>query len=153
MFEGLLTPPHNNLILDALYVLATWHAFAKLRLHTETTLTHFDRTTTALGVVLRRFVQLTCAAFKTKELPQEEAARGRRKAALAANKATNGVTSTSSSRAEKPQPSSNKGAKDKLFNMGTYKLHALGDYVSYIRQFGTSDSYTTQVVCTFPSSD
>jgi hypothetical protein len=39
------------------------------------------------------------------------------------------------------------GARPKAFNMQTYKLHALGDYVSSIKMFGTTDSYTTQIVC------
>ncbi len=34
----------------------------------------------------------------------------------------------------------------KVFNLSTYKLHALGDYVSAIKQFGTSDNYSTQTV-------
>jgi hypothetical protein len=34
----------------------------------------------------------------------------------------------------------------KQFNLNTYKFHALGDYVSMIRMFGTTDSFTTQVV-------
>lgn len=38
-------------------------------------------------------------------------------------------------------------AKVKMFNLSTYKLHALGDYVSTIRLFGTTDSYSTQIVC------
>lgn len=38
-------------------------------------------------------------------------------------------------------------AKVKLLNLFTYKLHALGDYVRTIRLFGTTDSYSTQIVC------
>jgi hypothetical protein len=33
--------------------------------------------------------------------------------------------------------------------MDTYKLHALGDYVTAIRRFGTTDNYSTQVVSHF----
>jgi hypothetical protein len=36
--------------------------------------------------------------------------------------------------------------KKKLFNLFTYKLHALGDYVSTIHLFGTTYSYSTQIV-------
>ena len=32
------------------------------------------------------------------------------------------------------------------FNMYTYKLHVLSDYVTTIWQYGTSDNYLTQVV-------
>jgi len=134
--------------LDTLFTLATWHAHAKLRLHTETTLTVFEQTTATLGALLRRFVQVTCAAFTTKELPQEEAARGRRKAARAAKMAINTITPMGDKQG-KQQASLTRNPKDKRFSLSTFKLHALGDYVRYIRLFGTSDSYTTQIVRPF----
>ena len=34
----------------------------------------------------------------------------------------------------------------KALNLNTYKFHALGDYALMIKTFGTTDSYTTQVV-------
>ena len=34
----------------------------------------------------------------------------------------------------------------RFFNMCTYKLHALGHYIAAIVRFGTTDSYSTQVV-------
>jgi hypothetical protein len=40
-------------------------------------------------------------------------------------------------------------AKVQILNLFTYKLHALGDYVRTIRAFGTTDSYSTQIVCCF----
>lgn len=42
---------------------------------------------------------------------------------------------------------SSDSAKVKILNLCTYKLHALGDYVRTIRLFGTTDSYSTQIVC------
>lgn len=39
------------------------------------------------------------------------------------------------------------GRKDKVFNLKTYKFHSLGDVVTCIRMFGTTDSYSTQTVC------
>jgi hypothetical protein len=36
--------------------------------------------------------------------------------------------------------------KPKSLNLDTYTYHALGDYVTTIRQFGTTDSYSTQPV-------
>jgi hypothetical protein len=36
--------------------------------------------------------------------------------------------------------------RTKHFNIQTYKFHVLGDYVSSIRQFGTTDSYSTEPV-------
>ncbi|THH19110.1 hypothetical protein EW146_g1980 [Bondarzewia mesenterica] len=134
VFEGLLPSPHNEIILDLLFTLATWHAYAKLRLHTETTLGFFDTTTTSLGQLIRRFSTTVYSAFITQELPQEEAARGRRIAALAARSEGSG-----------PVRQQAAGTKQKFFNMSTYKLHALGDYIKTIRLFGTTDNYTTQV--------
>lgn len=40
-------------------------------------------------------------------------------------------------------------AKGRMFSLGTYKLHSLGDYVQMIRAFGTTDSYSTQTVSLF----
>ncbi|KAH9950133.1 hypothetical protein B0H21DRAFT_881501, partial [Amylocystis lapponica] len=84
VLESLLPPPHNDIILDLLFDLAVWHAHAKLRLHTETTLDVFKQATQTLGFTLRHFLATTCAVYVTRELPKEEAARGRRTAALTA---------------------------------------------------------------------
>jgi hypothetical protein len=35
----------------------------------------------------------------------------------------------------------------KTFNLNTYKFHALGDYTATIRRYGTTDSYSTEAVC------
>ena len=73
-FEGLLDDPHNRVLMDLLFELVTWHALAKLRLHTDLTLTFFEQVTSGLGSLIRKFVQVTCSHFDTKELPSEEAA-------------------------------------------------------------------------------
>src|ERR1700722_11481806 len=36
--------------------------------------------------------------------------------------------------------------RTKTLNLNTYKLHSLGDYTASIRKYGTSDSYTTEMV-------
>jgi len=97
-----------------------------------------EKATKMLGSILRRFSQTTCKEYKTTELPQEEAARGRRQAAKAARE---GSSSTGNPPAT--------GFKQRRFNLSTYKLHALGDYANTIQEYGTTDNYTTQVVCTF----
>ena len=38
------------------------------------------------------------------------------------------------------------GRKPKILNLLTVKFHFLGDYVRHIRFFGTTDSYSTQLV-------
>lgn len=44
------------------------------------------------------------------------------------------------------RPSTSEDPKDKFLNLLTYKIHALGDYVQTIWLFGTTDSYSTQIV-------
>lgn len=79
MFEGLLPTPHDKIVMDLLFSLAEWHALAKLRLHTESTIALLDDVTTALGAAFRGFQRQTCEAYDTRELPKEEAARARRR--------------------------------------------------------------------------
>ncbi|KAF4601473.1 hypothetical protein EYR40_004841 [Pleurotus pulmonarius] len=132
VFEGILPEPHDSNIQKLLFTFAEWHALAKLRMHTEETLSSLDHATSELGRQLRHFEKHTCAAFETKELPKEEAARGRRQSC----KSSNGTLPTTKEKAS--------GPKIKRFNLRTYKFHAMGDYVRTIRRFGTTDSYSTQ---------
>ncbi|KAJ3816999.1 hypothetical protein F5880DRAFT_1618699 [Lentinula raphanica] len=120
-FEGLFSKKSqeiDDLVQELLAHFATWHAYAKLRLHTDLTLA-----TTELGHLLRKFAEKTTETFDTRLLPREVAARARRK--------TNNQSNTDTPR--------------KLFNLNTYKFHALGDYPWTIRTFGTTDSYSTQL--------
>ncbi|KAA1479425.1 hypothetical protein DENSPDRAFT_862027 [Dentipellis sp. KUC8613] len=133
VFEGLLPEPHNGMVLDLLFCLAVWHAYAKLRLHTETTVKSLEHCTRVLGFTLREFVKTTCSAFITMELPQEEAARGRRAAAMAAK----GIKE----KAHAALP----GKRHRKFNLCTYKIHALGHYAPTILEKGPSDIYSTQI--------
>ena len=128
VLEGLLPAPHNNAILDLVFVMGCWHAYAKLRLHTEYTLASFDQLTADLGTLLRHFSAVICPAFNTVELPRESAARQRRAAADPLAKTSGG------------------GVKAKTFNLKTYKIHALGDYPNTIRERGTTDNYNSQRV-------
>lgn len=136
MFECLLPEPFNTIILDLLFELATWHAFGKLRIHTEMTLNHFDNSTTRLGKILRKFYRDVCTKFHTFDLPQESAARARRR----------GQRAGKGKQKENDPRSRGSARKQRTFNMSTYKLHALGDYVKSIWLFGTTDNYTTRVV-------
>src|SRR6266511_1265723 len=43
VFEGLLQEPYNTIVMMLLYQTAEWHAFAKLWLHTESTLQHLEQ--------------------------------------------------------------------------------------------------------------
>lgn len=173
VFEGLLDEPYNTIVLDLLWALATWHALAKLRMHTSLTVTYLDDATTVLGQNLRHFKNNLCDHFATKELPREEAARGRRTAAVIGKGRGRGIRGQGRGRGsrgagrgrvgvrgsvrgrggdasgddeETPANAQAGGPRIKMFNLSTYKLHALGDYVKMIRLFGSSDNVSTQTV-------
>jgi hypothetical protein len=126
VLDGLFPSPHNETIMDLVFVMGCWHSYAKLRVHTEHTLASFECLTKDLGILLRHFAVTTCDAFKTMELPKERAACLRRAAAGAPAQVTTGG-----------------GVKVKGFNLKTYKLHALGDYPQTIQERGTTDNYTS----------
>ncbi|KAG2112890.1 hypothetical protein DEU56DRAFT_749198, partial [Suillus clintonianus] len=144
--EGLLPGKHNRIILDLLFDLATWHAYAKLRLHTDDTLAFFDSATIVLSRSVRKFARTTCKKYVTTELPQEHAARSSRQAALASKQLAEPATRQSAQK-EKSVVST----KVKKLNLYTYKYHALADYPNTIRRMGTTDSYSTQPVSFFLS--
>ena len=91
------------------------------------------------------FISKTCAAFKTRELPSEHAARGCRKAAIAIKSKSYSLTMNGSNSAETSSMKKGHG-KPRTFNLSTYNIHSLGDYAKAIRMFGTTDSYNMQVV-------
>ncbi|KZP03324.1 hypothetical protein FIBSPDRAFT_1055351 [Athelia psychrophila] len=140
VFEGLFPSPFDGYIQDLLFDLAEWHAYAKLRMHTDSTIASFRTATASLGQQMRKFSNKTCAAFFTKETPREEAARHRRAAAKLAK--STGSTSGNPPPAPRPRTS---GAKRRKFNLFTYKYHSLADYIWHIIHFGTTDSYSTQI--------
>ena len=125
---GVFPEPHNLSICKLLFLLAHWHGLAKLRLHTDETLEVLEEVSGKLGRHLRLFANETCSAFSTQELRREAESRRRRQAREGENE-----TQTQNRR-------------PKLFNLRTYKLHALGDYPAQIRMYGTTDSYSTQLV-------
>jgi hypothetical protein len=64
--------------MKLLYRTAEWHALAKLRIHTDSSLTLLEKLTAELGQLFRKFRDVTCSTFSTVELPRETAARNRR---------------------------------------------------------------------------
>ncbi len=119
--------------MKLLYRVAEWHAFAKMRLHTEATLKHLKDVTMELGKLMRDFEHSICSQFQTYELPHEVEARKHQEQARRL-----GVD---------PAPASTAGEKrTKTFNLSTYKWHALGDYVLTIRLFSGSDGFSSQLV-------
>ncbi|THU88485.1 hypothetical protein K435DRAFT_821626 [Dendrothele bispora CBS 962.96] len=104
----------------------------QLRLHSDRSIDCLEDATTDLGKSLRKFVSTVCEAYDMRELPKETAARGRQRAKLA-NKGNQrkGVGDSSSGK--------------KSFNLSTYKIHSLGHYPRFIRLFGPTNNYNTQI--------
>ncbi|KAI6022809.1 hypothetical protein BKA83DRAFT_4053833 [Pisolithus microcarpus] len=136
-FEGVFgNPEHDKIVIDLLFDLAVWHAYAKLQLHTNDTLKFFDTVTIALGISVRKFQDKVCPCYMTNELPQEHAACGRHQAHQAAQ-APN----------QERGPSDNISQwKQKYLNLHTYKYHALADYPNTIQKMGTTDNYNMQII-------
>lgn len=132
--EGLFPEPHNTSVIELLFIFSTWHALAKLHIHTDTSLRLLDTATTALGNALRYFTRITCPNFDTFETSAEYTKRQRKQAAAAATQLTSNAASSST------------GRQRREFSLKTVKLHFLGDYVACIQMFGTTDNYNSALV-------
>ena len=117
--------------------MGVWHACAKLRIQTESTIAFLKVQTRELGAALRLFAKKVCSAYETKELPSEAAARLRR----GVNAAKKGKETT------KNAGKRSTGNLQRSFNLNTYKIYAMGHYVEDIQRFGTTDNYSTLIVC------
>ncbi|THU89276.1 hypothetical protein K435DRAFT_865459 [Dendrothele bispora CBS 962.96] len=78
VLEGLLPGHHNADILNITFDCLVWNSHVKLRMHTDSTLASFEKSTKDLGNAFRLFAKQTCVAFETYELPREKAARLKR---------------------------------------------------------------------------
>lgn len=150
--------------MKLLYRTAEWHGFAKLRMHSHSTLEHLENLTTEFGALMRQFRDRTCSQFHAVELPREVAARNRQtqrdqarasRAEHLPGKSGKPISKLSSltpaSHRNAPQPafvvsSASSSRKPKTLNLLTPKFHALGDYVRTIQLFGCTDSFSTQLV-------
>ena len=132
VFEQLFPPDHDDIVQTLLFRLVEWQALAKLQLHTEDLLTLLNLVLHRLGAKMQKFQQITCTTFQAKELPKEMAQRVRKE-----------LTDLQSGHQKMAVRSE---SLPKVFNIDTYKFHALGDYGKTIRLFGATDSYSTQVV-------
>ena len=153
------TAPSSNILIFH----CRYHAIPSFSWDTKVTI--------LLGASLQHFKDVNASGFETRELGKEYNARLCRKARKAAN-TTSGttpsfpiiptdstiaaVTSTSmllASEANRPTEAVDpmsmpaKVSKKRVpFNMNTYKAHSFPDYVRTIRRFGTTDSYSTELV-------
>ncbi|KAF9473559.1 hypothetical protein BDN70DRAFT_761574, partial [Pholiota conissans] len=134
VFDELLpNKAHNNFLLELLFTFAHWHALAKLRQHTDLSLTILESTTIELGHSLREFEKNVCPFYATQESSQEASTRERQTAKKLAGSKSAGASTAS-----------NPTSTNKTFSLNTYKFHSLGDYVETIRRNGTTDSFSTE---------
>lgn len=144
----MLPGEHNKILLDLAFDMATWHAYAKLRMHTSHTIESLRSQTKELGTLLRRYANKVCPGYKTKALPGEAAAAYRRKAAKGKKVGKGKKAASGSKQTDTPttEPNVHEDSGLKQFNLKTYKIHALGDYADHIEQFGPTDCFSTQQV-------
>jgi hypothetical protein len=128
--QGLLPSSRDTFITDLFYILVTYHALGKLRIHTEDTLRYWEVICHNLGNAVRIFCDAFCPLFETRETPREAAARARRVAKMSHS------------------GQANSSRRLKIFNVNTYKFHAIADGPATVRWFGTTDSYSTWIVST-----
>jgi hypothetical protein len=143
-FKDLLDEPHNKCLMKLLYQTAEWHAFAKLRMHTDSTLKHLEVLTKEFGYLMWQFRDHTCSQFRTAELPHEVAARNRQQQHAQARASLASTTGTSTAGSQLPTHKSSTRAV--TLNLSTIKFYSLGDYVQMIQMFGYTDSFSTQLV-------
>lgn len=122
-------------------------------MHTDTTISALQVVTKVLGTQLRRFQSDIAKTYDTFETDKEYRARYRRKPVGKALKPTiegqpaNGTEAAeSTTTADATESGTKYSRRRKEFNLQTYKIHALGDVPSAIMRFGTTDSYSTQIV-------
>lgn len=113
--------------MDLLFTLNEWMSLAKLRSMTEEIRLLLKEVTRLLGDELRRFATKLCPYYRIRDLPPDETSRPKKK---------NG-----------PYPERvDKEEGFKKFNLNRYKIHALIHYAETILNYGTTDSYSTQLV-------
>ncbi|KAL0062417.1 hypothetical protein AAF712_010696 [Marasmius tenuissimus] len=135
---------HNNMVQALLFDLATWHAYAKLCLHTDSTVSSLERATTQLRKSLWTF-QNEAKKFDTYKTPKEMESRHRREAAAEKkSQRDTGSTREEDTNGKGKAKKKASGHKKKEFNISTAKMHFLGDYAHLVKEYGMTDSYTTR---------
>ncbi|KAG2087624.1 uncharacterized protein F5147DRAFT_781269 [Suillus discolor] len=94
-----------------------------------------DQVTSTVGQQFRNFKATVCSAYNTQELCQEAEARARCNVKRTAKRAVG-------QQGKQMEPKHTQ--HNEVFNFQTYKFHALGDYISTICLYGTSDLYSSE---------
>lgn len=146
---GLFQDNHNKPISTLLFVILTWHGLAKLRLHTELTLTLLRRSTVRLGQELRNFQRNICPHYDTKETAREAQSRIRaqaRREGVGRASGTMTLAPLGGQAVSAATTVQNPSRKKFTFSLTKPKVHFIGDYVPEIEYSGTTDNYSTQIV-------
>lgn len=122
------------MVLDTLFIVALWHGFAKMKMHTDISIQILRGLTAELGRVMRQYKRKVCSHFHTQETPTEYNCRMHRLTKQGEQSMLN--ADNRRSRTVK-----------KEYNDNTYKYHSLGDYVDAIIRFGATPSLSSQTVC------
>ncbi|KAG8727267.1 hypothetical protein FRC10_006273, partial [Ceratobasidium sp. 414] len=104
----------------------------------QVTLKLLKSLTVKLGLALRNFAKLT-EGLDVRETPREYA---RRRKQYESSKAAKSKQKPGKSAQEK---TTDNGRRKCHLNLNTYKVHSLGDYVGNIEEYGSTDSYSTQI--------
>lgn len=124
-------------------------------MQTDSTVDMLQKVTAYLGLKIHAFAKNICPLYHTKELPREVTAchhcRAEKNSCKSshrkvANETVMNMAMTEGAIEDAEDNSTDAKCKHKTFNLITYKLHVLGDYVHQILWFGTTDSYSTQPV-------
>ncbi|KNZ82146.1 hypothetical protein J132_07731 [Termitomyces sp. J132] len=146
-FEGLFwrtSPTIDRKIQDLLFVMAAWHASAKMHLHTNWSLGIFCRLTKSFTHHLHIFSSEVCPHFETRETPNEAEASACQKAAAVA-KNTGNIESSKPAKTVQKGKVANTSHKTKSFRLDIPKIHSIVHYPDSIQCFSTTDSYCTQI--------
>ena len=136
-FEGLFEPKHDVIVQDLLFMFASWHAYAKLQLHTSSSKADWGRMTYSLGQLLCHFKSKVCSVYKTKETPHEAACHVRSQGWHAKKLATLKYHYKTTWRIRTVK---------KKFNLSMIKGHSIGHYEEMVETYGMTDLYSTLLV-------
>jgi hypothetical protein len=140
-------------------------------MHSDLTLEILNKQTTHLGEKFHHFKMKVCTAYHTQELDHEVDARSRRQTKDAIRHTEGSMPNSVGQRivAQKRVGDNAKGKQKanfeqlqdpclprpsrmkKSLNLKMYKFHVLGDYVTSICRFGTTELYSTEPVSYFYS--
>ena len=143
MFLGILPEPFNSAIATLLYRVCTCHALAKLRMHTDASVDHLQRSIAAFASELRKaekclrnIQQVGTRKSKTSYRIGQSNIKGKRK-----HNSSHATVTGPDKTLTNPPPS---------LNRNTVKLHSIGDYPRSILRYGSVDSYSTFLVNLLP---